>query len=74
MAPASLLNDEDRALRIKCFEERTGTTHVPFAAIYSRSHEPVTRDGQPCPYDTGLPKIQPFETQRLLQMVGSERY
>jgi hypothetical protein len=75
MAPAALLSDEDRAIRIACFEKYHGTTHVPFAAIFSREHEPAVRDdGKPCAHDTGRPKNPPVHTEKLLKLVGSVPY
>ncbi|WVQ84276.1 hypothetical protein IAT38_006428 [Cryptococcus sp. DSM 104549] len=75
MAPASLLTEEDREIRKTSFELYRGTTHVPFAAIYSRPHEAKLRaDGTPCPYDTGKPKNPPVVTDRLLQLVGTKPY
>lgn len=75
MAPASLLSEEDRKLRVDCFSNYRGTTHVPFAAIYSRDHEAVLReDGKPCPHDTGKPRNAPKHSQKLLRLVGAEFY
>ncbi|WRT66778.1 uncharacterized protein IL334_003741 [Kwoniella shivajii] len=75
MAPSNLLSAEDRAIRKESFEQFRGTTHVPFAAIYSRPHEPKIREGgNPCPYDNGKPKNPPKLTKRLLQLVGKESY
>ncbi|WVQ71114.1 hypothetical protein IAR50_000639 [Cryptococcus sp. DSM 104548] len=75
MAPSSLLSDEDREIRRIAFENYRGTTHVPFAAIYSRPHEPKIReDGQPCPYDTGIPAYVPKLNPTLLKLAGAELY
>ncbi|WWD19949.1 hypothetical protein CI109_104422 [Kwoniella shandongensis] len=75
MAPAALLTEEDRQTRIACYEEFHGTTHVPFAAIFSRKFEPVHRaDGKPCPHDTGKPRIPPVETPTLRKLVGIDAY
>ena len=75
MAPASLLSDEDRQLRVNCYKQWHGTTHVPFAAVYSRKHEPVTREnGEPCIYDDGIPRIKPDDTPLLRKLVGIEAY
>ncbi|ORY35326.1 hypothetical protein BCR39DRAFT_591866 [Naematelia encephala] len=75
MAPASLLSDEDRIQRAECFANYRGTTHVPFAAVFSRAHEPVVRhDGKPCPHDTGVPRNLPKKSLKVLRLVGIEPY
>ncbi|WWD03167.1 hypothetical protein V865_001214 [Kwoniella europaea PYCC6329] len=75
MAPAHLLTEEDRQLRVECFEQSKGTTHVPFAAIYARDFEPVKRsDGSPCPHDTGKPKNPPVLNDKIAKLVGIKHY
>ncbi|ORY91652.1 hypothetical protein BCR35DRAFT_328243 [Leucosporidium creatinivorum] len=72
MAPSHLASEEDRALRIEAFNYHRGTTHVPFANVFSRPHEPVIRleTGKPDPFDTGVP-LEPVKlTPMVRQLVG----
>ncbi|WVR09804.1 hypothetical protein IAU60_006880 [Kwoniella sp. DSM 27419] len=75
MAPASLLSEEDRKLRVDCFNKHKGTTHVPFAAIFAREHEPQKRsDGKPCALDTGIPRHPAKLNDRIAKLVGITPY
>ncbi|KAL8292973.1 hypothetical protein RQP46_000667 [Phenoliferia psychrophenolica] len=76
MAPARFLSEEDRATRAEAFAAHRGTTHVPFASIFSRPHEPKIRHetGLPDPLDTDIPKNPVVPTKRVLQLVGIEAY
>ncbi|KAK0469644.1 uncharacterized protein EV420DRAFT_1616195 [Desarmillaria tabescens] len=74
MAPAELLSEEDKETRSNAFKLCRGTTHVPFASIYSREHQPKLRKGKPCPLDTGIPKEPRRETERVLKLAGILAY
>ncbi|GAA5857284.1 hypothetical protein JCM8547_002201 [Rhodosporidiobolus lusitaniae] len=76
MAPAKLMSEEDRQLRVKAFEDWQPTTHVPFASIYLRPHVPKTREetGLPDPLDTGKPRTDPVVDDVVLKLVGAKPY
>ncbi|BGP19026.1 hypothetical protein JCM10213v2_007106 [Rhodosporidiobolus nylandii] len=76
MAPAKLMDEKDRQLRIEAYEKYQPTTHVPFANLYLRPHEARTRPetGLPDPLDTGVPRNPPVTTDRILQLVGAMPY
>ncbi|ORY25045.1 hypothetical protein BCR39DRAFT_590309 [Naematelia encephala] len=74
MAPAKLLSDEDKLLRKEAFHLERGTTHVPFAAIYSRDHEPKLRNGKPDPLDTGRSRQPVPRTDKILKLAGVLSY
>ena len=72
MAPAKLLSDEDRNKRTEAFNECRGTTHVPFASIYSKAHTPAIRGdtGEPDELDTGKPRHPRESTELVLKLAG----
>ena len=76
MAPAKLLSDDDRKKRTDAFNECRGTTHVPFASIYSKAHRPAIRGdtGEPDPMDTGKPRNPRKPTDLVLKLAGVKAY
>ena len=74
MSPAEVFEDEDRRVRLDCWERRTRTSHTPHGGAFDASRSAMRPETGEIDPDTDARKNPVKVTDEILRLVGILAY